>query len=66
MIQKDIHAHRIAIRHDEKLSITGQWLYRSVGIPILTDMVAGHTWANPFFTPTVFRFVDSAKPRFIL
>ena len=29
-------------------------------------MVAGHTWANPFFTPTVFRLVDSAKPRFIL
>lgn len=53
-------------RLDKKVSLTGQRLYRSVGIAILPDMVAGYTGAYPFPTPAIFRFVDSPKSSLIL
>ena len=64
--QKDVHAHCIAIRHDKKASLTGQRLYRSVGIAILSDMVTGYAGAYPFLTPAVFRPVYPSKSSLIL
>ena len=65
-LQKDVHAHCIAIRHDKKASLTGQRLYRSVGIAILSDMVTGHAGTYPFLTPAVFRLVYPSKSSLIL
>ena len=56
----------IAIRHDKKASLTGQRLYRSVGIAILSDMVTGYAGAYPFLTPAVFRLVYPSKSSLIL
>ena len=54
------------MKTQKKVSVTSQWLYSSVGITILTDIMAGHTGTDTFFTPTVFRLVDSAKASFVL
>ena len=64
--QKNTHTSRIAIRHDKKVSLTGQWLHGSVDIAILPDMVAGHCGADTSLAPAVFRLVDSPKSSFIL
>lgn len=64
--QKQIHAHSIAIRHDKKAGISSKRLHSSVGISVFPDVVTGYTWTDSFFAPTVFRLVNSAKPRFVL
>lgn len=64
--QKDVHTRRVAIRHDEKESVTGQWLHGSVDIAILPDMMTGHCGADTSLAPAVFRLVDSPKSSFIL
>ena len=64
--QKDAHTRCIAIRHDKKASLTGQWLHGSVDIAILPDMMTGHCGADTSLAPAVFRLVDSPKSSFIL
>ena len=49
-----------------KQSVTGQRLYRPIGIAILPDVVAGYTGTYPFLTPAVLGLVNSAKSSFIL
>ena len=66
MLQKEIHARRIAIRHDKKESITGQWLYCSVDIAIFSDMVTRHAGTYPSLTPAVFGLVYSSKSSLIM
>lgn len=66
MFQENIHAYRVAIRHDQEEAIACQWLYRTIGIAILSDVMAGHAGTYPFFTPAVFGFADSPKSGFIL
>ena len=65
-LQKKIHAHRITMGHDKEAGCTSQRLHRSIGVSILPDMVAWHTGAHPFFTPTVFGLVDSSETGLIL
>ena len=65
-LQKDIHAHRIAIRHDEEVSFSGRRLYCSIGIAILPDVMTGNAGTYPFLTPAVFGLVDSSKASLIL
>lgn len=64
--QKDVHARCVTIRHNKKVSIARQRLYRSVSISILPNMVAWHTGTDTFLTPAVFRLVNPAKTSFIL
>ena len=65
-LQKQIHAHRIAVGHNKKAGFARKRLHRSISISILPNMVTGHTGAYPFFAPAVFGLVDSSKSRFIL
>ena len=64
--QEQIHAHRITIGHDQKTGVAGERLYRSIDIPVFSNMVARYTGPDPFFTPAVFGLVDSSKSCFIL
>ena len=64
--QKQIHAYRITIGHDQEAGFTGQRFHRSIGVSVLPDMVAGYTGTGPFFTPAVFGLVDPSKTGFIL
>ena len=57
---------QFAIRHDKKVPITRQRFHCSVGVTILTNMVAGHTGTDPFPASAVFWLVDPAKSGFIL
>lgn len=66
MFQEDIHAYRVAIRHDQEEAIACQWLYRTIGIAILPDVMAGHAGTYSFLAPAVFGLVDSPKSGFIL
>ena len=66
VLEEKIHTHCVALRHDKKTTIACERLYCSKGITILPYMVAGNTRTAPFLAPTVFRFVDSSKPCFIL
>lgn len=63
---KKTHTGSIAIRHDKKVPITRQRFHCSVGVTILTNMVAGHTGTDPFPAPAVSWLVDPAKSGFIL
>lgn len=65
-LQKDIHAHRIAIRHDEEISFSSRRLYCSIGITILPNVVTGYAGTYSFLTPAVFGFVNSSKASLIL
>lgn len=65
-LQKQIHAHSIAIRHDKKAGVSSKRLHCSISISIFPDMVTRHTWTNTFFAPAVFRLVNSAKSCFVL
>lgn len=66
LLQKDTHADSIAIRHNQKMSVTCQRLHRSVSITVLSDMMAGHTGTDSLLAPAIFRLVDPAKSCFVL
>ena len=66
MFQKDVHAHRVAVGHDQKTGVSCQRFYCSIHIPVFPNMVAGYRRANAFSAPTILRLVDAAEPRFIL
>lgn len=66
MFQENIHAYRVVIRYDQEEAIVGQWLYRTIGIAILPDVMARHAGTYPFLVPAVFRLVDSSKSTWIL
>ena len=65
-LKKHIHALCVAIQHDQKAWFAGQRLYRTIGITVLPDMMAGDAGADPLFAPAVFRFVDSTTASLIL
>ena len=64
--QKQIHAYRITIGHDQEAGFIGQRFHRSIGVSVFPDMVAGYTGTGPFFTPAVFGLVDPYETGFIL
>ena len=64
--QKQIHAYRITIGHDQEAGFTGQRFHRSIGVSVLPYMVAGHTGTGPLCAPAVFGLVDSSETSFIL
>ena len=66
LFEKHIHAYRVAIRQDQKTGFSGQRLYRAIGIPVFSDMMAGNAGTDPFLAPAVFRLVDPAKASLIL
>ena len=66
MTEKNIHAIGIAIRHNQETAFSGDRFYCAVSIAIFPDMVARNRRTYPFFTPTIFRFVDSTKSCFVL
>lgn len=61
-----IHRGTAGILRLKYVSVTGQRLYRSIGIAILPDVVTGYTGTYPFLTPAVFGLVNSTKSSFIL
>ena len=66
MLQKDIHAICIAIWENEKATVTRYRLNRTIGIAILTNMMAGYTRTDPFSTPAMLWLIDSPKTCFVL
>ena len=65
-LEKDIHAHSVAIRHDQKAWITGQRLHRTIGVTVFPNMMAWDSRSAPFLAPTILGFVDPTKSSFIL
>lgn len=65
-IQKDVHAIRIAIRHDQKTGVSRHRIDSAICIAVFPNMVAWYRWTDPFFAPTVFRLVDPSESGFIL
>jgi hypothetical protein len=66
MLQKDVHAYCVAIRHDQKTGVSRQRFYRPIYIPVFPNMVARNGWTNTFSAPTIFRLVDTTESGFIL
>ena len=66
VLEKKIHTHCVALRHDKKATIASERFYCPKGITILPYMVAGNTRTAPFLAPAVFRLVDSSKAGLIL
>lgn len=64
--KKHIHTAGIAIWHNKEEAFTCLRYSRSIGIAILTNMMTGYTWSNPYFAPAVFWFIDSTKSCLIL
>ena len=66
MIEKYIHAISVAIRHNQEAAITTDRFNCSVSISVFSDVVARNRRTNTLFAPAIFRFIDSAKARFVL
>ena len=66
MIQKEIHAYRVAVGHDQKAGVSCQGFYRSIHIPVFPNMVAGNGWADTFSAPAILWLVNTAEACFIL
>jgi hypothetical protein len=66
LLQKDVHAARVAIRHNQKAGFTGKGLDSAIDIPVFPDVMAWNRGTKASFAPTVFRLVDSAKAGLIL
>ena len=66
MIEKDIHAVRIAVWHNQKTAFTTNRFNGSIDISIFSDVVARYRRTYTLLAPTVFRLVDSSESGFIL
>ena len=66
MLQKDIHANCVAIRHNQETGFSCQWFNCSIHISVFPNMMTRHGRSSSFSAPTIFRFVDTTKARFIL
>lgn len=66
MLQKDIHADRVAVRKYKEISIAGYRINSSVSVAVLTDMVARYPRAYPFPAPAMLRLVDTSKTSLVL
>lgn len=66
LIHKDLHAFCIAVRHDEKKTLSVYWINSTIYIAVFTDVMTRYCGASTVWTPADFWLIDSSKTRFIL
>ena len=66
MLQKDIHANRVAAWKNKEAAVTRYRINRTINVAVLTNMMAGHTRPDTLSAPAILRLIDSTKTCFIL
>ena len=64
--EKNVHADRVAVWHDQKTRFACKRFNSTVNVPVLSNMMARDRRSNTFFAPAIFGFINPPKTSLIL